>query len=90
MESDAAVAVLDATAEELPPQAERASESDMAAAIAAALRFVDFFKVVPPFDLVGGKPVIRKFQTMVFILFILQITRVVIRHGEVWMELHIL
>lgn len=56
VESDAAVAVLDATAEELPPQAERASESDMAAAIAAALRFVDFFKVVPPFDLVGGKP----------------------------------
>ena len=54
MESDAAVSVLDATAEELPPQAERASESDMAAAIAAALRFVDFFKVVPPFDLVGA------------------------------------
>ena len=52
MESDAAVAVLDAAAEELPPQAERASESDMAAAIAAALRFVDFFKVVPPFDLI--------------------------------------
>ena len=45
MESDAAVAVLDATAEELPPQAERASESDHGCCHRRQrCRFVDFFQ----------------------------------------------